>query len=210
VTAGDCVIGYLRVSSAEQGSSGAGLESQRQSIEAECARHGWQLLRIEEDVLSAKNMKRPGLQRALDACRSGEATGLVVAKLDRLSRSLMDFAAMVEEAQKRGYSIVCVDQAFDLGTSNGCAMAGMLAVFAAWEREIIGERTKAALAVKQAQGVKLGRPRTMPDELRARIRRMRKRGLSLPAIVAKLNEEQVATAHGGRRWYPSTVRAALT
>jgi Recombinase len=55
----------------------------------------------------------------------------------------------------------------------------------------------------------LGRPRTMPEEHRARIRRMRKAGASLPAIAATLNDEGIPTAAGGKRWYASTVRAAL-
>jgi DNA invertase Pin-like site-specific DNA recombinase len=83
---GEKVIGYLRVSTDEQGANGAGLDAQRLAIEAECKRRGWQLVRIEEDVLSGRSLNRPGLQRALQACASGEVAGVVVAKLDRLSR----------------------------------------------------------------------------------------------------------------------------
>ena len=70
------------------------------------------------------------------------------------------------------------------------------------------EPTRDALAIKKAQGVKLGRPRTMPDEVRSRIRRLRRAGASLPAMAAALNAEGVPTAAGGKRWYASTVRAA--
>jgi DNA invertase Pin-like site-specific DNA recombinase len=80
VTEGTTVIGYARVSTEEQGAEGAGLEAQRAAIRAECDRRGWILDRIEEDVLSGKSLKRPGLQRAVDDCRAGEADGLVVAK----------------------------------------------------------------------------------------------------------------------------------
>jgi DNA invertase Pin-like site-specific DNA recombinase len=92
---GEKVIGYVRVSTEEQGASGAGLEAQRSAIESECARRGWELLRVEEDVLSGKSLKRPGLLAALAACGSGAVSGIVVAKLDRLSRSLVDFANLL-------------------------------------------------------------------------------------------------------------------
>src|SRR4051812_33313444 len=110
------IIGYIRVSTDEQGASGAGLEAQRSAILAECERRGWQLVRVEEEVLSAKTLRRPGLQRALDACRSGEAAGIVVAKLDRLSRSLIDFAGLLTEAQRGGWNVVALDLGVDLST----------------------------------------------------------------------------------------------
>src|SRR5947209_6425824 len=84
----------------------AGLEAQRRAIKAECERRGWQLARIEQDVLSGRNMNRPGLLSALEACRSGEVSGIVVAKLDRLSRSLVDFATLLSEAQAKGFNVV--------------------------------------------------------------------------------------------------------
>jgi hypothetical protein len=90
--------GYARVSTDEQRTSGASLEAQRQAIEDECARRGWELLRVESDTLSGKTTRRPGLQAALDACRSGEVSGVVVAKLDRLTRSIVDFGRLLDEA----------------------------------------------------------------------------------------------------------------
>jgi predicted site-specific integrase-resolvase len=89
------VVGYTRVSTEEQGTNGAGLDAQRTAIRAECDRRSWDLVRIHEDVLSGRSMNRPGLQNALAACRGGEAIGLVVAKLDRLSRSIVDFGNLL-------------------------------------------------------------------------------------------------------------------
>lgn len=80
------VIGYVRVSTEEQGMSGAGLQAQRAAIRSECERRGWTLVAIAEDIgRSGKDLKRPGVQAALEALGAGQASALVVAKLDRLS-----------------------------------------------------------------------------------------------------------------------------
>ncbi len=204
------VLGYVRVSTDEQSNSGAGLEAQRGAILAECERRGWDLVELIEDAgYSAKDLKRPGVQEALRALESGEATALVVAKLDRLSRSMIDRTRIMAEAQKQGWALVALDCAVDTTTPAGEAMANMLATFAQFERRLISQRTREALAIKKAEGVQLGRPRSMPEELRARIRRMHAAGESLAAIARTLTAERVATAQGGARWYSSTVRAVL-
>lgn len=210
MTTGDAVIGYVRVSTAEQSENGASLDAQRAAIERECERRGWMLLRVERDVQSGKSIrKRPGLERAREALRSGEASALVAAKLDRLSRSVLDFAEIVEEARSEGYGVVVVDQGFDLETPHGRAMANMLATFARYEREIIQDRIKTVLALKKAQGVKLGRPQVLAPELRKRMRRQRAQGWSYAKIARQLNEQGVPTAHGGAKWYSQTVKAAI-
>ena len=204
------VLGYVRVSTDEQSNSGAGLEAQRGAILAECERRGWELVELIEDAgYSAKDLKRPGVQEALRALESGEATALVVAKLDRLSRSMIDFTRIMAEAQKQGWALVALDCAVDTTTPAGEAMAHMLATFAQFERRLISQRTREALAIKKAEGVRLGRRRSMPEELRERIRRMHAAGESLAAIARTLTTERVPTAQGGLRWYPSTVRAVL-
>jgi DNA invertase Pin-like site-specific DNA recombinase len=204
------VLGYVRVSTDEQGKSGAGLEAQRKAIVAECKRRGWDLIEMIEDAgFSAKDMKRPGVQQALEALKGGEAGALVVAKLDRLSRSMVDFAGVMAQAQKQGWALVALDCAVDTTTPAGEAMAHVLATFAQFERRLISQRTREALAVKKAQGVRLGRPSAMPAALRKRIARMHARGDSFAAIARALNSEGVVTAHGGARWHPSTVRAVL-
>ncbi len=204
------VLGYVRVSTEEQSDSGAGLEAQRRAIEAECVRRGWQLLEVVEDAgFSAKDLKRPGVQEALRVLKSGEASALVVAKLDRLSRSMIDFTALMGKAQKEGWALVALDCAVDTTTPAGEAKAHMLATFAQFERRLISQRTREALAVKKSQGVRLGRPQTMPKAVVKRIKRERAKGQSLAAIADGLNADGVPTAQGGRRWYPATVRYTL-
>ena len=206
---GEKVIGYVRVSTAEQGANGVGLDAQRAAIEAECDRRGWQLERIEEDVLSGKSLKRPGLRRALAACRDGEVAGVVVAKLDRLSRSLIDFAGLLEDARGHGYNVVTLDLGVDLSTPAGEMLANVMATFAQYERRLIGVRTKEALAVKKQQGVRLGRPPSVPEKLAKRIVRMRRQGMTLQAICDSLNADGIPTVRGGRLWRPTSLRAVL-
>jgi DNA invertase Pin-like site-specific DNA recombinase len=204
------VVGYVRVSTDEQADHGAGLEAQRAAIVRECERRGWQLVRIEEDAASGRSMAgRPGLSAALHAVESGEASALIVAKLDRLSRSLLDFAALMARAQRRGWALVALDLGVDTTTPQGEMMANVLAVFAQFERRLIGQRTRDALAVKRAQGVKLGRPPAMPMALRRRLRAMRGDGMTYRAIASVLEHEGVPKAHGGQRWHASTVARAI-
>jgi DNA invertase Pin-like site-specific DNA recombinase len=204
------VLGYVRVSTEEQGDSGAGLEAQRRAIAAECKRRGWELLEVVEDAgFSAKDLKRPGIQEALRVLREGDAKALVAAKLDRLSRSMIDFTALMATAQKQGWALVALDCAVDTTTPAGEAMAHVLATFAQFERRLISQRTREALAVKRSQGVRLGRPTTMPPDVVRRIKRERAKGKSLAAIADGLNADGVPTAQGGTRWYPATVRYTL-
>jgi DNA invertase Pin-like site-specific DNA recombinase len=204
------VIGYVRVSTDEQAVSGAGLEAQRRAIIAECKRRGWQLVETIEDAgYSAKDLKRPGVQEALRALEAGEAKALVVAKLDRLSRSMLDFAALMATAQKQHWALVALDCAVDTSTPAGEAMAHVLATFGQFERRLIGQRTKEALGAKKASGVRLGRPPTVPQSVVRRIQRLRARGLSLRSIAENLNDAGVPTAQGGKEWYAATVRHVL-
>jgi DNA invertase Pin-like site-specific DNA recombinase len=162
---------------------------------------------IEDAGYSAKDMRRPGVQEALRVLAERDASALVVAKLDRLSRSMIDFTALMGKAQKQGWALVALDCAVDTTTPAGEAMANMLATFAQFERRLISQRTREALAVKKAQGVRVGRPATLPRNVAARITRRRRAGKSYALIADELNRDGVPTAQGGLRWYPATVRA---
>jgi DNA invertase Pin-like site-specific DNA recombinase len=203
-------LAYVRVSTQEQSANGAGLEAQREATTAECQRRGWKLADTIEDAgYSARNLKRPGIQTALERLAAGEADVLVVAKLDRLSRSVVDFAGLMERAAREGWALAVLDLGVDTSTPSGEMIANVLATFAQFERRLIGQRTREALAVKKSQGVQLGRPRSLPDDVRERIVREREKGSSLTAIAERLNAEGVATAQGGQKWWPSTVRSVV-
>lgn len=200
-------MGYLRVSTEEQVVSGPGLAAQRSAIEAEAARRGLPLLAVHVDAgLSGKNLARPGLTAALADLDAGRGNVLLVAKLDRLSRSVHDATGLLLRADRAGWGLVALDANVDTTTPQGAAMTQVLAVFAELERKLIGQRTKSALAVLKAQGVKLGRPRTLPAAVADRIRGDHAAGESWSAIARALTSEGVPTAQGGLRWYPATVR----
>jgi DNA invertase Pin-like site-specific DNA recombinase len=202
------VVGYIRVSTTEQADSGLGLEAQRAAIDAECARRHWELVEMHEDAgASGRSLKqRPGLSAALAAVDEGRAGTLMVAKLDRLSRSLVDFAGLMADAQRRAWNLVAMDLGIDLSTPSGEFMASVMASAAQWERRIIGQRTKDALAVRRAQGVRLGRPKTLPQPIVDRVIVEREAGHGWTAIARSLEADGVPTAQGGRQWYPATVR----
>jgi DNA invertase Pin-like site-specific DNA recombinase len=202
------VIGYVRVSTEEQAESRAGMKAQKAGIAREARARGWDLVRIVEDAgFSAKDLRRPGIIEALGAVEAHEADALVVAKLDRLSRSLLDFATLMERARRKGWALVALDLGVDTTTPAGEMVANVMATFAQFERRLIGQRTRDALEVKRSEGVVLGRPRALPRPVRSRIKRMRRQGATFATIADRLTADRVPTAHGGKRWYPSTVRA---
>jgi DNA invertase Pin-like site-specific DNA recombinase len=204
------VVGYIRVSTDEQVDSGAGMEAQRRAIRIACQERGWQLVAVIEDAgYSAKDLKRPGIAEALEMVESGVADGLVVARLDRLSRSLLDFASLMDRARRKGWSVAALDLGVDTSSPSGEMLASVMASFAQFERRLIGQRTKEALAIKKAEGVRLGRPRMLTAEVVERVWRMHRRGASLRKIALRLNNESVPTAHGGVRWHASTVSAVI-
>lgn len=191
-------IAYLRVSTDEQARSGLGLEAQRDTVAGEIGRRGWDYQEIIDDGYSAKNLRRPGIDGALETLKSGDADVLVVAKLDRLSRSVIDFAGLLQRARREDWGIVALDLAVDTSTPSGKMMANVVMAFAEYERELIGERTRIALAVKKASGFRLGEPPKLPAKVRARIGEEREAGATLQVIADGLNEGSGALREGRR------------
>ena len=168
------LVAYERVSTARQGANGLGLEAQRQTIDAFAASREAEVLARFTEVESGRKANRPELAKALHLAKVTGAT-LVIAKLDRLSRN----AAFLLALRDSGVRFVAVDmpEANDL-------TVGIMALVAQAEREAISRRTREALAVAKARGVKLGNPNGA-----ASLRRAGKGGVALQAAVSANAEE---------------------
>ncbi|MDP0400384.1 recombinase family protein [Tsukamurella strandjordii] len=199
------MIGYLRVSTDEQARSGLGLEAQEAALRAEADRRGWELTILRDEGLSGKQVN-PALREALGQLAAGLADGLVVAKMDRISRSLLHAVEILDTAKVQGWALVVLDLGVDLTTPAGRALAGTMAVFAEFERELIRERTRAAAAAAKARGVKLGRPSMVPQGVARRIVAARESGQSYGKIAAALTADGILSPAGRTTWQASTVR----
>lgn len=206
------VIGYLRVSTRDQD---YGIEVQRQLILAEAERRGWTVEFIEDHGETGKNSERPGLKRALGLLARGEHDALVVSKLDRLSRSVVDFGNILRLATRppnkrsRTWGLVALDLGIDMTTPTGRLLAHILIAVAEWEGDIISERTRAGLVEAKRNGVRLGAPSRQDPEVIAKVVALRENGATLQAIADALNENGTPLPGGGVRWYPASVRSAL-
>lgn len=202
-------IGYIRVSTEEQARSALGLEAQERAILLAAEQRGWDLVDVVTDAgLSGSRKDRPGLQSALARMRRKEAQFLVVAKLDRLSRSIRDGADVIDQASRQGWALVDLGSGVDMSTPAGEMVAGVLLSAAQYERRLIGVRTKEGLASAKARGVPLGKPTSYPDDVLLRVRVLRETGQSLRKIAEALTADGVKTTKGGT-WYASSVRSLL-
>lgn len=162
---GTTVIGYVRVSSEEQAASGLSLESQRERIRAYCVARGWELADIVTDAgWSASTLERPGMELVRRLMREKLVDAVVAVKLDRLTRSVRDLHELLALSTDTGVGLVSVTENMDTTSAAGRLMLNMLAAMAEWEREVIAERTVAALAVKKARGERVSRYATMGQE----------------------------------------------
>jgi site-specific DNA recombinase len=218
------IIGYARVSTDQQAERGVSLEAQDAKLRAYAALHDLELVGIEVDAgESASTLERPGLQRALAALRRrGGPEGLLVVKLDRLTRSVRDLGDLVDRAFKKR-ALLSVGEQIDTRTAAGLLVLNLLTSVGQWERQAIGERTRAALSHLRAQGRRTsgiapygygfdqdGALLEVPAELAiaGRARAMRARGLSLRAISSALEEAGVVS-RGGRPFAPQTLAGIL-
>jgi DNA invertase Pin-like site-specific DNA recombinase len=206
------VIGYARLSKAEHARGGRSMSTQETAIREACARRGWQLVRIErDDGESGADTHRPGLDAAFAAISNSEASGLVAAKLDRISRSVVDFGTILEWMNAAGAALVALDLNVDTSTAGGRLVANVFAAVAEWERDTISDRTRANLTQARIEGKAISRPAFADSEggrkLRERIRRLHRRGKSYAQIAAKLNGEGVPALRG-ESWSRASVQAA--
>jgi DNA invertase Pin-like site-specific DNA recombinase len=122
-------------------------------------RQGWEVVQIYQDEASGRDANRPGWKALESDLRRHEFDAIIVTKLDRIMRSLMQLLQIFETFQRYGVMIVTIDQGIlDLKSANGRLQVQLLGMLAEWEKELISDRTKEALAMKKAKGVQLGRP----------------------------------------------------
>lgn len=196
------ILGYVRTSTDEQTN---GTEAQRARLRQEAKERGWDLTIIEEHASGKTLARRPVLQNALKRLDAGEVDGLVVTKLDRLARSVIDFASILQRSSTNGWAFISLDLALDTSTPNGRFTAHVLAAVAQLERDLISQRTRESLAVVKSRGVQLGHPSTVTAKTSAKIVTLRDSGLGWRQIASKLDALGVA-APSGSAWSFSTVR----
>ncbi len=216
------VVGYPRVSTEEQASSGVSLAAQAVKIRQYAQLHDLDLVEIIEDAgVSAKTLDRPGLKRVLECLDSGTADGVIIAKLDRLTRSVGDLDRLISWyfSEAGGKQLFSVADSIDSRTAAGRMVLNILMSVAQWERETICERTRDAMRHKREKGERLGNipygfrlaeggKQLIPFEPEMKaiglMRQLRSAGLSIRAIASTLDLADIPT-RTGKPWASSTV-----
>ena len=202
-------LGYIRVSTDKQADKGLSLETQREKIRAMAVVHGTELADVVVDAgESAKNLDRPGMKRILDLVRGGDVATVIVAKLDRLTRSVRDLADLLEVFQRKGVSLVSVAESLDTGSAAGRLVLNIMVSVS--QSEAIGKR-RDALQLKRSRREFLGNapfgcrlaadqqhiePDRREQAVLKRIHQLRQDGMSLRAIAAELNRQRITTRRG--------------
>jgi DNA invertase Pin-like site-specific DNA recombinase len=217
------LIGYVRVSTEEMAKEGVSLDAQRAKVQQYATLHGLDLVDVLVDAgVSAKSLDRPGLTRALARLEAGEADGIVVAKLDRLSRSVRDWNDLIDRyfGDRAGRTLMSVADSIDTRTAAGRLVLNVLMSVAQWERETIVERTREALGHKRQRGERVGKvplgwdlasdgktlvPNPRDQEARALVKRLRRAGWTFKAIGAELLRRGIMPRSGRPSWAPSTL-----
>jgi DNA invertase Pin-like site-specific DNA recombinase len=201
------VVGYASASWASDWPSKEELRNQTVTIVAACARRGLSLLEVVREWEPARGhaLERPGLGYALERISTGEAAGLVVADLSRLTRSVPELGRVLEWFSRSDARLVAAAPGLDTGDDGGRLAARTIIELSHWERDRLAERTRKGMLEARRKG-----PRSVADypDLKARIVRMRSAGMTLQAIADRLNGEGVPTVRGGSKWRPSSVHAA--
>ena len=216
-------IGYIRVSTAGQAEEGDSIAAQEERIRAwaEYNRASDVSIFRDEGISGKRADNRPGLQAALEAVGKGDA--LVCYSMSRLSRSIRDTLNLSEYLRKRGADLVSLSENIDTTSAAGKMVFRMLAVFAEYEREVIGERVKTVWHYKRRKGEKTGG--NVPFGYRVRKGRLykvekeqetvrmildlRAEGLSLRAICRALEGASIPRKSGKPVWYPAAVRRII-
>jgi DNA invertase Pin-like site-specific DNA recombinase len=205
-------VGYVRVSTDRQADQGSSLEAQEAKVRAMATVQGAELLEVIVDGgESAKSLDRRGLQRLLSLVSAGEVDAVIVAKLDRLTRSVKDLCSLLELFEREKVAMISVAESLDTSSAAGRLVITIMGAVSQWEREAIGERTRDALCHKKMNGERVGNIqfgyRLAPDgkhvefdpgeqAVLSEIGRLRKRGYTLRGIAATLNGQARRTRRG--------------
>jgi site-specific DNA recombinase len=208
-------VGYVRVSTDKQADHGVSLDAQAAKIRAMALLHDRELVdMIVDGGESAKSLKRPGMAKLLAMVDAGHVQTVIIAKLDRLTRSVKDLCELLERFERRSVALVSVAESLDTGSAAGRLVLNIMAAVSQWEREAIGERTRDALKHKRANGERVGNiaygfrlsddgvhVEDDPGEraVMAEIWHLRNSGLTLRGIAAELNHGSFRT-RGGTSW----------
>jgi site-specific DNA recombinase len=216
-------VAYVRVSTDRQAEKGFSLEAQTERVRAMAVVQGVELAEVIVDRgESAKSLDRPGMARLLSLIANKAVERVIVAKLDRLTRSVKDLANLLERFEKRKVALVSVAESLDTQSAAGRLVINIMVSVSAWEREAIGERTSSVLQHKkrcgqvynhtpygfQRSGLELA-PLPEEQETIQQVFAAKAAGQSLRNIATSLNASGVPTKSRGR-WHASTVRNLLT
>jgi site-specific DNA recombinase len=215
-------VGYIRVSTDQQADRGVSLEAQAERVRAMATVQGAELIDVVVDGgESAKTMNRPGLQRILSLVQAGAVQAVIVAKLDRLTRSVKDLCSLLELFEKRSVALISVAESLDTASAAGRLVITIMGAVSQWEREAIGERTREALRHKRSKGERVGNiefgyrlaaddwhvePNPPEQKALAAIRKLRQNGRTLRAIAATLNRGGHRTRRGSEWRLESVAR----
>jgi DNA invertase Pin-like site-specific DNA recombinase len=190
------LIGYIRVSTADQSERGHSLAGQRERLAQVCEREGYELVGVVSDVESGAK-ERPQFEEAWKRVLEGEAEGIVFPKLDRVGRSQIHLARIVEQAREHGVSLLSADEGWQVrqGELLNEALPFLIAL-AQVERERISRRTKEGLQAARQKGVALGRPAEVTGKLADRAVRLRRKGSTVQRIADLFNREGLRTPRG--------------
>jgi site-specific DNA recombinase len=212
-------IGYIRVSTDEQAKEGVSLENQEEKIRKYSDLKDFEILEIVQDAgISAKNLRRPGVQKVLEMAQEKMLDAVVVYKLDRMFRSTVDALETTKQFDKWGVSFHSIQEALDTKSAMGKFFFTLTAALAEMEREIIGERTRDVLQRKKANGQVYGhvpfgfkrfKGKLLSHEAEQKIIKtvlgMRRKGFNYSRISRELNQMGIKTKKGNQ-WYPQTVK----
>jgi DNA invertase Pin-like site-specific DNA recombinase len=193
------VAAYTRVSTREQAEDGHGLDAQRTEIARTAEARGWRIVAWCEDagVSGAHLDGRDGLSRAIAMAEAGQVDGVLATKIDRVSRSVADFAQLVSLAREGRWNLVVLDIGLDLSTPTGEFVATIMCAAAQLERRMIGQRTKDGLAAAKAKGVHVGRPRspTSSTPRACRLPVAASAGIRQPSEASSVGRPDLSTGH---------------